>query len=64
MAATVLAMKNMVREKAKSAARHLVRRVVDDVRKRLESQLVQAIRGALMRNRHSPFRSLPNLDCS
>lgn len=62
LAATVLAMKNMVPEKAKSAARDLVRRVVEDVRKRLESQFVQAIRGALQRNRHSPFRSLPNLD--
>jgi hypothetical protein len=62
LAATVLAMKNMVPEKAKSAARDLVRKVVEDVRKRLESQFTQAIRGALQRNRHSPFRSLPNLD--
>ena len=62
LAATVLAMKNMVPERAKSAARDLVRRVVDEVRKRLESQFTQAIRGALQRNRHSPFRSLPNLD--
>jgi hypothetical protein len=62
LAATVLAMKNMVPEKAKSAARDLVRRVVEDVRKRLESQFIQAIRGALQRNRHSPFRNLANLD--
>lgn len=62
LAATVLAMKNMVPEKAKSAARDLVRRVVEEVRKKLESQFTQAIRGALQRNRHSPFRSLPNLD--
>lgn len=62
LAATVLAMKNMVPEKAKATARELVKRVVDDVRKQLESQFTQAIRGALLRNRHSPFRSLPNLD--
>src|SRR6516165_3375010 len=62
LASTVLAMKDMVPEKAKSAARDLVRRVVEEVRKRLESQFTQAIRGALQRNRHSPFRSLPNLD--
>jgi hypothetical protein len=62
LASTVLAMKNMVPEKAKSAARELVRKVVEDIRKRLESQFTQAIRGALQRNRHSPFRSLPNLD--
>jgi len=62
IAETVLAMKNMVPEKAKSAARDLVRRVVEDIRKRLESQFTQAIRGALQRNRHSPFRNLANLD--
>ena len=62
LAATVLAMKNMVPEKAKAAARDLVRKVVEEVRKQLESQFTQAIRGALQRNRHSPFRSLPNLD--
>ena len=62
LASTVLAMKNMVPEKAKSAARDLVRRVVDEVRKRLEQKLVQAMRGSLDRNRHSPFRSLANLD--
>ena len=62
LAATVLAMKNLVPEKAKDAARELVRRVVEDVRKQLESQMVQAVRGALQRSRHSPFRSLPNLD--
>src|SRR5215813_7132011 len=62
LAATVLAMKNMVPENAKSAARDLVRRVVEEVRKRLESQFTQAIRGALLRSRHSPVRSLPNLD--
>jgi VWA domain containing CoxE-like protein len=62
LASTVLAMKNMVPERAKAAARDLVRRVVEDVRKRLESQFTQAIRGALLRNQHSPFRSLPNLD--
>lgn len=64
LAATVLAMKNMVPEKAKDAARDLVRRVVEDVRRQLESQFIQAVRGALQRNRHSPFRSLANLDWS
>jgi VWA domain containing CoxE-like protein len=62
LASTILALKNLVPEKAKAAARDLVRRVVEDVRKRLESQFVRAVRGSLDRNRHSPFRSLPNLD--
>ncbi len=62
LASTILALKNMVPEKAKAAARDVVRRVVEDVRKRLESQFVRALRGAIDRNHHSPFRSLPNLD--
>jgi hypothetical protein len=62
LASTVLQLKDLVPEKAKAAARDLVRRVVEELRKRLESQFAQAIRGALDRNRRSPFRSLPNLD--
>src|SRR5262245_56898459 len=60
LASMVLTLKNLVPEKAKSAARDLVRRVVEELRKKLESEFRQAIRGALDRNRHSPFRSLPN----
>lgn len=62
LASTVLELKNLVPEKAKAAARDLVRTVVEDIRRRLEQRFVQAVRGALNRNRHSPFRSLPNLD--
>lgn len=62
LASTVLTLKNLVPEKAKAAARDLVRRVVEELRKRLESRFAQAIRGSLDRSRHSPFRILPNLD--
>jgi len=62
LASTVLSLKNLVPEKAKAAARELVQRVVEDLRRRLASRFAQAIRGALDRNRHSPFRSLPNMD--
>jgi len=62
LAAAVLEMKNLVPEDAKIQARALVRSVVEEVRRVLETQFVQAIRGALNRSRHSPFRSLPNLD--
>jgi hypothetical protein len=62
LASTVLELKNLVPEKAKAAARDLVRRVVEELRKRLESKFAQAVRGALDRNQHCPFRSFPNLD--
>ncbi len=62
LAATLLTLKNLVPEKAKEAAREVVRKVVEEIKKRLQDQFAQAIRGALNRNRHSPCRSLPNLD--
>lgn len=62
LASLMLELKNLVPEKAKSAARDLVRRVVEELRKRLESRFAQAIRGSLDRSQHTPFPSLPNLD--
>jgi hypothetical protein len=62
LASAVLELKHLVPEKAKHAARDLVRRVVEELRKRLESSFAQAIRGSLDRSQHSAFRSLPNLD--
>ena len=62
LAATVLAMKSMVPEKAKAAARELVAKVVEQVRRELETEMIQAVNGALRRDRHSAFRSLANLD--
>jgi hypothetical protein len=62
LAATVLELKNLVPEKAKQAARELVRKVVEELRQRLETRFAQAIRGSIDRSQHSPFRSLPNLD--
>ena len=62
LASTVLELKNLVPEKAKAAARDLVRRVVEELRKRLESRFAQAVRGSLDRSQHAAFRSLPNLD--
>ncbi len=62
LASAVLELKHMVPEKAKAAARDLVRRVVEELRKRLESRFAQAVRGSLDRNQHSPFRAMANLD--
>ena len=62
MAAAVLELQNLVPEKAKAAARELVERVVEDLRRRLETDFVKAVRGSLDKNEHSPFRSLANLD--
>jgi Mg-chelatase subunit ChlD len=39
-----------------------VRAVVEELMKKLESDIISAVRGALDRSRHSPLKSLPNLD--
>ena len=54
LAAALLELKNLFPEKAKAAARDLVRRVVEELRKRLESRFTQAIRGSIDRSEHSP----------
>src|SRR5262249_18233995 len=59
---TLLALKNMIPDKAKDAARDLVRQVVEEIMKRMRGGVEQVVRGALDRSRHSPMRSLPNLD--
>src|SRR6516162_8085619 len=62
MVGTLMSLKNMIPDSAKEAAREIVRAVVEDIVKRLRGQLEQAVRGSLDRSRHSPIRSLPNMD--
>jgi hypothetical protein len=59
---TLLTLKNMIPERTKETAREVVRVVVEEIMKRLRGGVEQAIRGALDRARHSPIRSLPNMD--
>jgi Mg-chelatase subunit ChlD len=59
---TLMALKNMIPERTKETAREVVRAVVEEILKRLRGGIERAVRGALDRSRHSPIRSLPNLD--
>jgi hypothetical protein len=59
---TLMSLKGLIPEKTKDTAREIVRAVVEDIMKRLRGGVEQAIRGALDRARHSPTRSLPNMD--
>jgi len=59
---TLMALKGMIPEKTKETARMVVRAVVDELMKKLESEIISAVRGAIDRSRHSPLKSLPNLD--
>ena len=62
MVGTLLSLKNLIPDTAKETAREIVRAVVEDIIKRMRGGLEQAVRGAIDRSRHSPIRSLPNMD--
>ena len=59
---TLMSLKGMIPDRTKETARQVVRAVVEEILKRLRSGMEQAVRGALDRSRHSPLRSLPNMD--
>jgi hypothetical protein len=59
---TLMSLKGMIPERTKETAREVVRAVVEEIMKRMRGGVEQAVRGALDRSRHSPIRSLPNLD--
>ena len=59
---TLMSLKGMIPERTKETARLVVRAVVDEIMRKLRSAIESSIRGALDRSRHSPLRSLPNLD--
>ncbi len=62
LVSTLVAMKNLVPDGAKQAARDIIKEVVEDIKKRLENDARQAVVGALRRNRHSPLAVARNID--
>lgn len=59
---TLMSLKGMIPDKTKETARMVVRAVVEELIKKLQSDVISAVRGAIDRSRHSPLKSLPNLD--
>jgi Mg-chelatase subunit ChlD len=62
LVATLVAARGLVPDRAKDAARAIIREVVDELRGTLETEVRSAVAGALRRDRRSPLRSLRNLD--
>ncbi|HEY7064504.1 MAG TPA: VWA domain-containing protein [Chloroflexota bacterium] len=62
LVATILAFKNLMPDQTRQTARQVVAEIVDELRRRLETELRQAVIGALRRDRHSPLRVARNLD--
>jgi len=59
---TLMSLKGLIPDKAKEAAREVIRAVVEDIKKRMTAEIERAVRGALDRSRHQPIPSLPNMD--
>jgi hypothetical protein len=59
---TLMSASGLIPEEAKAIARQIVREVVDELRKKLESEVRTAIIGAVRRNSDSPLKVARNLD--
>src|SRR5262249_16714359 len=59
---TLLSARSLSRDKAKEVARRIVREAVEDLRRKLETEVRSAVLGALRRDRTSPIKVLRNMD--
>lgn len=62
LVATLLAARGLVPDQAKELARQIVREVVDDLKKQLESEIRTTLLGAARRNTDSPLPLARNID--
>ena len=60
--ATILSLQNMIPEQTKETARQVVREIADQIKKKLDNEIRQAVFGALSRNNHSPLPVYRNID--
>lgn len=59
---TLMSARGLIPDEAKALARGIVKEVVDELRKKLESQVRTALIGALRRNSDSPLKVARNID--
>ena len=59
---TILSFKHLMPEETRQTARQVVAEIVEEMRRRFENQVRQAVLGALRRDRHSPVKVARNLD--
>lgn len=63
MAATLLLLKDQIPKKSKESARVFIRKIVEDINRRLESDIQRAVCAAINRRAHSSIPSAAALDC-
>ncbi len=62
LVATIVSLQNMIPEQTKETARQVVREIADQIKKKLENEIRQAVFGAISRNTHSPLPVYRNID--
>lgn len=62
MVASLMSLGRKIPEKSKETARMLVNEVVQDIKKRLENDIRQAVTGALNKREHSPIPNVASID--
>src|SRR5689334_12096177 len=62
MVGTLMSLKGRIPERTKETARYVVAAVVEEIKKKLEQRLRQAVLGALNRKEHSPLPSATAID--
>lgn len=62
LASTLLMLKDHIPKRSKESARAFIRRIVEDIDRRLEQDLRRSVTAALNRRAHSPLPSAPTID--
>jgi hypothetical protein len=62
LVATIISLQNMIPEQTKETARQVVREIADQIKKKLENEIRQAVFGAISKNNHSPLPVYRNID--
>ena len=62
MVKTILSLKNMLSPNIKDAARRVVKKVVDQIKNHLKSEVEKHIVGAIKRDSHTPIKVFRNID--
>jgi Mg-chelatase subunit ChlD len=59
---TLLTHRDLMNEKTRSLARKIIEKVVEELKRKMQVQIEQAITGAIRKDRHSPRKVFRNLD--
>lgn len=62
MASTLLMLKDQIPKKSKESARNFIKKIVEEINKRMENQVRRAVTAALNKKEHSPLPSAAAID--